>query len=815
MRHCPLSRVKLSKRAIINNTHGHHLWVLALIACSFIGSVQAVRAQGTNMQHTENRADQALRGNFRVDPSTLGMSVSIPLASYPGRAGVNVPVTLNFNSKLWSIEYSYTVPGSPFTYTWTKAQYAETSTAGWTTSLDAPYIEYTGRGQYYNSAGDSMCAFCDLENPEDPFYIKRIHVHLPDGSAHEMRKDDNVYPFESGGGDFTGIFQSVDGSRMYFDTATNTLYLTDGSRYIFSSNQQVNLRGKSVQPATTFIDRNGNTLSYDISNWRVTDTLGRTLDNPIPGDTPTVGERLLYLPGVNATTLTYKLRWANLADVLRTPATLRYTGDKKCTIPTTTVSPALFTSADFTRLCADLGGGPDPVSFNPVVMSEVELPNGKKYQFKYNIYGEIEQVLLPTGGYERFQYGEVGSLSAPAPPYHQSNRGVTNHWISVDGTTEGPPWVYEGGGALVKTTAPDNSYTERRFYLGSSTGFQYPFGFEPAITGMGYDERSFAYQNGPMLRRSLTQWAVTGPNGYYAERDPRVTKEVSIILDTGGNALASTSTYQHDADLNVISTNKYDFAAVDQSTAQNQPITAMPTGALVRTEETTFLVNDPAIDAGTKAAYRARNLVSLPTSSRVKNEVGTVKAQSELKYDEAAYAPLTYGVVTGWSDPGTTVRGQTTTTRRWLNTNGSWLETHVQYDQCGSARKSWDARGYVSEVQYSNTYHFAYPTQTTSPDPDGGGVITPLVTTSVYDFNTGRVSSTTDANNQTTSFAYNDSLNRPTLVTRPTGGGSTIYEYGDSPGSFFTKTRTALDAGRYRFLPILRWVRSANPFVLG
>lgn len=284
MRTTPRSPANLSDGAFSRSPSSQHLWILPLMAgCLLISSAQALRAQSsTNMQHTENRADQALRANSRVDPSTLGMSVSIPLASYPGRAGVNVPVTLNFNSKLWSIDYEYTVSGPLFTYTWTKAKYAESSTAGWTTSLDAPYIEYTGRNQFYNSSGDSVCDFCDPE-PYGLFYIKRIHVHLPDGSARELRVDDAAHPFEPGGGDFTGIFKAVDGSRMYFDTSNNTLYLTDGSRYIFSSNQEVNMRGKLVQPATTFIDRNGNILTYDVANWTVADTLGRTLDNPHPG----------------------------------------------------------------------------------------------------------------------------------------------------------------------------------------------------------------------------------------------------------------------------------------------------------------------------------------------------------------------------------------------------------------------------------------------------------------------------------------------------------------------------------------------------
>jgi hypothetical protein len=46
-------------------------------------------------------------------------------------------------------------------------------------------------------------------------------------------------------------------------------------------------------------------------------------------------------------------------------------------------------------------------------------------------------------------------------------------------------------------------------------------------------------------------------------------------------------------------------------------------------------------------------------------------AQGEIKYDEAAYSPLTYGAVTGWADPATTIRGMATTSRSWLNPGGT------------------------------------------------------------------------------------------------------------------------------------------------
>ncbi len=39
------------------------------------------------------------------------------------------------------------------------------------------------------------------------------------------------------------------------------------------------------------------------------------------------------------------------------------------------------------------------------VASAVELPDGRSYQFKYNEYGEMARVVLPTGGAYEYDYG--------------------------------------------------------------------------------------------------------------------------------------------------------------------------------------------------------------------------------------------------------------------------------------------------------------------------------------------------------------------------------------------------------------------------
>jgi hypothetical protein len=135
--------------------------------------------------------------------------------------------------------------------------------------------------------------------------------------------------------------------------------------------------------------------------------------------------------------------------------------------------------------------------------------------------------------------------------------------------------------------------------------------------------------------------------------------------------------------------------------------------------------------------------LGLPVETRVLDGAGTLVAKSSITYDEAAYPVLTYGSVTGWQDPATNVRGNATTASTWLNTTNSFLSVHTQYDQCGSVRNVWDARDTnqtnPSSIDYSATYQRAYPTSSTSADPDGAAPFQGFTSSTEYDFSTGLV----------------------------------------------------------------------------
>ncbi|HEY0097929.1 MAG TPA: polymorphic toxin-type HINT domain-containing protein [Pyrinomonadaceae bacterium] len=791
-----------------------------------------VRAQ--TVEHTENRADQAIRSEARIDPSTHALELAVPLRNIPGRGGMGLPITLNYSSKVWRIQYISGHSTYLNYHTWSSAMYAEDSAAGWTTSIAVPRIEYTGQEQYYSFSGQPKGD--DLEGGDDPYqpsyYLARINVKMPDGSSHDLLKDYVARVLGTGGYDYTGMFYATDGSHVRYDNNTNTLYLPDGSRYILGDPDGSREVYGLTSPPTYYIDRNGNTRVYNHQTKQWTDTLGRSIGQlkdpsgavvggmPLPAN-PQVGNYTYTLSGVGGQAINYTLRWSNLSGALTNPnQTLHYKGSHQCGSTYTAVSPHLFSSSYPNYVC--YGG-----VFNPVVLAEIALPDGHSYRFTYNIYGEIDKIYHPGGGYERVRHEQKTPLSHMDSPYSQGNRGVAERWVSVkgDGTDEAR-WEYgvstgqyNSAPYATYVNLPDGSRSERVMHMGSTGGpASPPFGIEDARVGMAYEERSYSapdqYGNRQMLRRTLTEWAtspvnVTDESGYpmaSVTRAARVVKEVGLLLDTGGAALASTVTYSHDQDLNVTATNRYNYTTVAASTAQTAAIGSIPTGTLDRTDEVTYLVNDPSVSAGTRQAYRDRNLLGLPSSTRVKNGATALVAQSEIKYDEAAYPLVIYGAVTGWTEPGTNVRGNQTTLRSWIDTSNTWIETHTQYDQCGNARSIWDAKGNQSQLSYADSFSdgvgrstYAYTTQTISavPDPSNTRATnTPLVASTVYDYWTGIKLSTTDANGKVTTYQYNDALNRLSNVNHPDGGWSAFW-YGRNAYGDYIGTRQAINATQH------------------
>ena len=833
---------------------------------------------------TEFSADRTLRSSARINPSTLAVEFSLPLGSYPGRAGNSVPVSISYSSKVWEMKhFGTTLLNSSIKYRH-NAIFSDKSASGWTSSMQPPRLKsalglYNWSGEQYTphylsmmlmpevpfeynaSQGISMAGGCwsqyeyrPMENgvgfgpyrvchpsyivlrnysmgpyPQDidhnqRFMIKRFYVTMPDGSSVEFRKDDNYYPLcdslthplpgclNNFSQAAEGIYLSVDGSgmRLQIDelqpdsVKRSVLYLSNGGKYIFSPASVAGI------PAEKFIDVNGNETLFQVDqsgNRQTVDTLNRTIKDPFPDPwyegIREAGTREFKLKGLGGTDMIYSQTWTPLKTpecVAVTTANcgesaleddtqvLAYRGDALCVDGLTgTFSPALFVGEWEKQVCGRTRG-PNATRFNPAVLTQITLPDGSKYKFKYNIYGEITRIDYPTGAYERFRYDNIAPLGyGTEEVYSQTNRGVVERWLSSDGSTADQHWTYEVAEGtypstdyVVKAFAPDGGHTER--YLTRSGGPH--FGFTNVLAGMPYDERAYD-SNGVLRSRNLTEWITkTGAtsNTGTRTRDPRVRRSVSILFDPNStSALATMSETDYDetgsvdpsyfSHLNVKRKKGYHYAAVSKTSVDDEAlswttIAGWFAGKLAAISE---------VDYSYSPDYRLRGIIGLPTQTRTLNpgNPGDVLSKSEPVYDEGAYF-IHEGSTVGYQAPTGTnahLRGNVTTSRTWVKESNTWLQTHTAYDNFGNARKAWDASGDEDrfvETEFSAEYYYAYPTKVISPAPDpnnsGHGTTESSSAEKTYDPTTGLVLSVKDDFGQVIKTEYNDPLLRPTRV---------------------------------------------------
>ncbi len=816
---------------------------------------------GQNSNYSKNTADQSLRSSGRVNPATLGMEMDVPLGAYPGR-GINLPLGLSYSSKLWRFQENrteYLNNGNQNNYVY--AKYSEDSASGWTSSLSQAYIEYTGEFYRFDAYGRPLQEVFGPggQSPPGDYYIKRVMVHLPGGGSQELRAQDAPIYIAYGQipppSAWEGSFYATDGSGLKYvqDTTANPaiyrLFMPDGSFYDFNATRESknSVEGVQVRRANRLTDINSNfvqfnapTTNYPNGFW--TDQLGRTFPVMIPRETPaipvnqTILEQTFTLPGMSQG---YILRWKKLKG--NTAGESAFTDFYNQELAQYAIGAnRLFTSWIRTDTCSfnyvNVESTQATQYFNPIVLTEIVLPNGASYRFSYNKYGEIERIFYPTGGREEINYTEVASLAEMSPPYQQTNRGVTNRKIyesNSDSTAD--IWTYSAASSpnnfRTGTLAPDGTQTDRFMHRGvwSGCGQQNPeqsaqnyygthWGYDNILAGMAYEERMFS-SDGQLKQRTLTRWTATNTATEltllpqrYVQRNARVLSTESIVYE-GDAGLSTSVSMEYDTDVdnfgspqNVVRTKQYGYKVVSRDTSitpnQTPPTEVVvvpdPTvgATLLKIADTSYLQSDVSYN---QTEYLARNLVKLVIGTKVRKPNEDTVAQTEIKYDEPNYRGGEY-------------RGQPTTIRNWLDTNDTWIQVRSKFDGYGNVIEITNANNKITTTEYSAEYFYAYPTRVTTPAPDTSGLqgsTVGLQTTTAYNLTTGLPTSVTDANGLETRMEYVDALLRPTKVknyynNQPVGA-ETITEYGipNSSGQLtetqrFVKVKTQIDAGNWK-----------------
>lgn len=722
---------------------------------------------GTPIGQTEPSAkvEAAAMSSIRERAGVGNFSFNIPVASLPSR-GMDASVGITYNSRLWTKSGT-----NNFTYD------VENSWLAPGFNLSLGYLE--------------------LEYPSGQSPIPRILTD-PNGTRHQL--------FSVGSGNYEtadGTFIRVQGYTATFPDGTKIRYYTDYATGVLQRHYP-----------TSITDRHGNMMftvyDSDLSGRlkSIVDTIGRY----IRFHYDTTPEKKLvavtvpsYLAGPNSDTSDPTLDRQTIRFYYET-LNLQYQGRFDGTMNV-----------------------PNNGTLN--VLKYVYFP-GTKTGFRYDYspsYGMIYRItklagmtvdsnsLQQTGSVTSAgthievattKYNYPGTDTEPPAPtlsdMPKYNRRIDD-WLGRTGGGVSPVTYYnvvEDSGNSTRTTTittPDGATTET------------VANFKPGQWDDGLiKQTAIKNSSGGVMSKSVMTWEQGG--GTVGQRNPRV-KQVDITNE----ANQTKSTVFEYADLagnpcqynNVCQTKEYDFASGG--------------GALLRNTVTTYV---------TSSSYINNRLLHLVDSVKVISGGQTV-SRTEYKYDEyplttysnnsivnfdKAYNPATgapyqfcepgcEGRTRGdccWTVPGfnysTTYRGNVTQVKRWAdpaNDSDPLADTTViKYDIAGNALESTANCCQLKKWVYDATNQYAYPVQ------EKKGQNQELVTSAVYDFNTGLMKSSTDENNQPTSYEYEPDTLRAKKVIYPNGG-YVLSEYSDKlitnpsdlvPG--FVRTTATLDTNK-------------------
>jgi RHS repeat-associated protein len=532
----------------------------------------------------------------------------------------------------------------------------------------------------------------------------------------------------------SGAYRALDGSGwqiLWNGTSTGLATIIDKEGTQYSLN------------AGTIQDSSGNVIS------KTTDTLGRTFSpatsttdfSGCTGADPTSSASIWALPGMNGGTYAVKLCYATYA----------------------VVSPGAFTYYG------------TAYSGNQSLLQSIVLPNGTTYQFSYDASADLASIVTPTGSTLTYTWASlVGCPNVPSSIQHTSiAQVVASRGVNTGDGSGTHTWTYNFGTVAWGSGTTSRTDTETD-PLGNETVF--------TQTGLGntcsfFETNRVVYQGlqsaGNMLETTATNYAwikntqaaysAMAPYSVFNVHPTTVTttlsngqvREVVNQYDSGFSYSDSTMTLdlQYNAGYGLVTAKKeYDYGS------------GAP-GALLRTTSTTY-------QALANPTYLSDNFLDLLSSVQVTNGTGTQVAYTTYGYD--AYGLASSGITGathGSSPPDGLVRGNQTSVSKWLNTSGGYLTSTATYFDTGEVNIATDPKGNTATFAYSTVYQGAYPTTVTNALGQS--------TTHTYDFNTGRLLSTSDLNSQLTSYTYDPETWRKIQTAYPDGG-QLSYCYSDT-----------------------------------
>jgi len=731
------------------------LFVLSAVGCSAYGQSDGYLASS----NTRGPAPLNTFMSADIDHINLAngaLNLKIPLYSRQGR-GLNTEASLNYSSKFWIQIPNFNVSGGLDSILWRRSNTldftVETSEAG--------YLDYN-EDQY-------DCQFTQ-KNP-DGTYTTYNYTETVNSAFIYRASDGSSHRFPNAHTDLTPNY----GNRTCSTPATNDQGPSDdGSMWLDTSHHPYTLYHKDGSQEC--VDQ-----FYPCSSPAVlTDTNG----NFITGQLDTIGRAYSWSnsPG----SLNGSIQDSNGNEENYTFNTQNGTGSANTQFPTT----------------SELG--------IPVVQSTaclgctrtLTLADGLSYVFSFDpVFGEVTKVVLPTGGYIRYEYVTLAAVdNIPDFRYNTCCIPIDSRRISARHTSA------TGNAADEQNTyysySPSTNTTTVTDPLGNVSvhTFSNDDSFNPA-----YEISASYYQGSSTLLKTVTTtWAHDLDRVLY-NRVNGQNRPLSAYADW---RVASVTTTLNDTNQVKQEANTYDSYTIGTVTrSRSNLISRVETDWGSGTAGSQLQQTQYAYLNDSNSTYANLHIVDRLSFKAVCGTAGcgtctatsctNATAQTQYEYDNYTSAISSSGAVQHSSAYGTTyiTRGNVTATKAWRSTDNTWLTTRNQYDDAGNVVSTTDPLSNQTQFSYADSW------VNVTCKPTGGNAaafrtkVTDAlthVTKATYNSCSGTVATTTDANSQVVSLSY-DGMDRTTQAAFPDTGQTSVC-YSDWPGGSCYSSSTPIEA---------------------
>jgi RHS repeat-associated protein len=427
-----------------------------------------------------------------------------------------------------------------------------------------------------------------------------------------------------------------------------------------------------------------------------------------------------------------------------------------------------------------LVGGTGEYSKTVSMLQSIVLPNGTHWGFVYDSYvgsgyttgtGNLIRLIYPTGGSVVYNYGGGAGESCDSNRASGLDTGAiltfpksiyTRTMEDAQGNLLGT-WTYsypDGATSTGSIVSPAGDLTVTKLVGDGSSG-----------SGCGLlDAGQDVYQGNPSIPSSVTPLQSTTVAYTFPTmiQPPYVSlaRESQTSTTLNGSVTSTVSKSYPSVLFGIIGCN---YQGINCATGASYSIPfGSPNGTITTDYSGTTLKKDQiTYQWQASSAYWTANLVDIPSSDQVLNASGATQASTTYTYDQSGYTQY----------PGV-AKGLLTTVSEW-NNDGNAIVTHTGWNQYGMKSSSVDGNGSTSTFSYSTNGITTNAGQSTTVSCEGSHVTSttnPLgqIVSGTYDCDTGFLTSFKDANSNTTSLVP-DSMRRIKSVTYPaiTAAGAT------------------------------------------